>query len=441
MNDDDQNNGFTEEDFDSNADKGREPEFVTGRKGTRLYSIAALVERIIQAFTLEHGETASILLESQAKADHLKLLRDTVDYVLAVESVQPSPQERAMLIRKAYSDLFGFGPLDQFFADNTITTISVKGLDQIAVRYGHEELEVTEALFDTPEQLAQVIRRLFVQADVHPDDEQPYIEFGLTIENRRVCISMMRPPVSIQTMLDIRMHPEELPSIKSFAVSDKSRQLLEAIMRSSHGVLVVGEPESGKTMLLSALLALADIEDVATVERAGELFVAEQAKRFVVRWSSNANVDENISFGQQIMNVVDAGYSFIVLDELRNDEPEALVPLLDRDSVQRVIATMRGPIEQKRLLPALGMLARRSDMHRAEEMVHRFYSRFPFVVTIQHTRDARLKVVSIAEMQLDDTEEYYQYVELMETNEDDLRLTENAPKRELSLPDDFWTIN
>src|SRR5215207_6383118 len=94
------------------ADKGREPQLLAGRMGTRMISRAALVERIVAEFYEEYGEDAPALREAKTQAKRLRLVLDTAEYVLSVETVVLTQDEKAELIRQVSSDLFGYGPLD-----------------------------------------------------------------------------------------------------------------------------------------------------------------------------------------------------------------------------------------------------------------------------------------------------------------------------------------
>ncbi|MCZ2096413.1 MAG: hypothetical protein LC121_09145, partial [Anaerolineae bacterium] len=129
-----------------NADRGREPKLVPGRMGTRMYSMAALLERIEDAFRDEYSD--AILREAGTPQQRMKLILETTNYVLAVESIQASADDKAELIRRIYSRLYGYGPLDALFLDERVTTIALNGADRAAVRYGHDELTDLPPLFD-----------------------------------------------------------------------------------------------------------------------------------------------------------------------------------------------------------------------------------------------------------------------------------------------------
>jgi hypothetical protein len=61
----------------------------------------------------------------------------------------------------------------------------------------------------------------------------------------------------------------------------------------------------------------------------------------------------------------------------------------------------------------MGMLARRADMSRSEEMVAALYDRLPFVITVRNIRN-RLQVFSVAEWQSRPDSDYPDYVMLMQ---------------------------
>ncbi len=84
----------------------RDPRLISGLLGRRLVSLGALLERIEDAFIEEYADTPA-LADAISVTARLKLLNETISYVLAVESVQLDPADRAALAEAAYSLLFG----------------------------------------------------------------------------------------------------------------------------------------------------------------------------------------------------------------------------------------------------------------------------------------------------------------------------------------------
>jgi hypothetical protein len=260
------------------------------------------------------------------------------------------------------------------------------------------------------------------------------------VDERPVCVNLVAPPVAFQLGVDIRIHPKVLPTIEVLIASgfmtDQAAALLKALVESSHGFIVVGETESGKTTLLSVLLQwLPQPETTIVIERAGELRLPAGAQRLMSQWPLGDTT--GVTFGEQIGNALDKQPACIILDEVRSDEPHTIAPLLDRGNPPRQIWAFRGAIFAKRLQSALGMLARRADFGQGEEMVRALHERLPFVVTVIRA-NGQLLLWSVAEWQFKDGSGYPTYTLLMNTDGGELKLTGERPMRALSLADAFW---
>ncbi len=410
------------------AGSDREPRLVAGLLGRRQVSLQALLERIEAAFIEEFGDTPALAAAVTAAA-RLKLLNETISYVLAVESAQPEAAERAALTEMAYSALFGYGPLDPLLHDANVTTIALDGPEKAAARFGHGDLVPVGPLFDSASQLQRALRRLLLDAGTDLYADQPIVETGLVIAGRRVCVNLIAPPLAPDYTVDIRLHPAQPPSLADLAAAGfltaEAAALLEKLALSPHGIAVVGDTEAGKTTLLGALARLLPRpETVTAVERAGELHLPAGARRLVARWRGAEQ--EPVTFGEQIGAALAQSPGCLVLDEVRADEPESIAPLLREDGVPRQLWSFRGPFDSKRLRSALGMLARRSDMGQGEAQAAALYRRLPFVVTVWRSGGA-VGLYSVGEWQFRQSDEYPDYVLLMQRQDGQLAATGEQP--------------
>lgn len=424
----------------ADADKGREPNLLASRMGTRMVSQAALLERIVAAFIDEHGGDSVPLREADTEGKRLSLILATADYVIGVESVILSPAEKADLVRKAYAELFTYGPLDPLFEDERITTILIEGSDKTSVRYGHGDLTALGPLFEDENHMRKVVRRLLLDSGAELYPEEPIIEAGLRVGRRPVSINVALPPVSFQITADIRVHPSQPLAlddlVRSEIMTNQAASLLTAIAQSPHGVVIIGETESGKTTLLGVMARIiAASTSMIAVERTGEMHLPDAVERLTVKWPSPER--ERVTFGEQVYAALEKAPLCIVLDEIRTDEAQAIAPLLTSENPPRQLWAFRGPTDSKRLASALGMLARRSDSGGGEALVRALYERLPFVISVRRTKE-RLQLRSIAEWQYPDGADYPNYVELMEAGYDGLVLTGRHLLRALPLGEDFW---
>lgn len=407
------------------------PQFVSGRSGTRMYSIAALIERVVDAFIAEHGTDSPLVRSANTSPKRLSLIVDVLNYVVAVEAIQLAAEDKAQVIERVYSELFGYGPLDSLLLDPQVTTISIRGHRQTSVRYGHKDLLVMGQLFDDDDHLQRVIDRLLIDAGMELRTDAGILEVGLVVGERRLCLNAILPPLSYELIADIRVHPAQAPTFESLVndgfMTEEAADLIRAIVRSNYGIAVVGEPETGKTTFLNALASLLpDPTSVVSVERASELQLPDGFRRLSATW----NFEENrmVTFGEQIGAALIEQPACLLLDEVRSDEPHTIAPLLDIDEPPRQIWVVRGAPDAKRLQSALGMLARRAAYGQGERLVHNLYERLPFVLTVARIRE-KLQLFSVAEWQSRIDTDYPDYVMLMRYQEGQARKTESTPAR------------
>jgi len=411
---------------DGQDSSGQMPRLVHGRSGTRLFSLAAVVERVLEQFRLEHGGGSPALSEAVTSAQRYRLILDCVEYVLAVESIALADEDRAGIVRQAYSDLFGYGPLDALFADLSVTTIMIQGPRRASVRRGHGELEALSPLFEDGAQLTRIITRLLEDAGAQPGPNDGVLEIGLTVGGRPASVTVALPPVAMTPSLDVRLHGPQPLSLQALVQAEMltadAAELIRQIAQSRYGFAIVGEGETGKTTLLNALLPLLpEIERAALVERTGELRPPRSPVRLCPVWSAEPLLAR--SFGDQIEAALAHEPSLVVLDEVRADQPRSIGALLEAASPPRAVWSVRGVPDAKRLQSALGMLARRAGMTTDEGRVLALYERLPFVITLARIR-GRLQVFSIAEWQSRIDTDYPDYVMLYQYREGAAQRTE-----------------
>lgn len=424
----------------------RRPDFIPARPG-RMVSLFGLIERIVEEFKLEHGEHESDAMKATTSVvDRRKLVRDVAEYIMGVESVQLSAKEQARVMARAYGELFGYGPLDEFLLDEQITTVVLEGVEKISVRRKPgAELEPLPPIFEDNFHLQRTVGRILRDANAELREDIAIIEAGLRYEGRRIALNVATPPTVIELTADIRLHPLQAPTLDDLTdagfINANARDLLRAIARSEQGFIIVGDAESGKTTLLNAMLSQMPAQAIHTVERAGELTLpSDDCQQWVATW--RVGDDDGVTFGARIQEALDQQPDCVVLDEVRADEPLSIAPLLNRDDVPRQVWSFRGASDAKRIRTGIAMLARMADRSQPEAMVYNVQARLPFLIIVKR-RKGYIQLREIAEWQLPDTPPademiYADYVPLMEMGWDDCELTGKRPQHALDLPDEFW---
>jgi len=175
--------------------------------------------------------------------------------------------------------------------------------------------------------------------------------------------------------------------------------MLQAIINAGHGLMIVGDVGTGKTTLLEVLLPNLP-SDAMVVERARELRLPDQMQHLAA--VPPAPDKEPIEFAPQIEAAVAQSPTWLVLDEVRFDEAQAMWQALTASNVKHCLWVFRGATDSMRLRAAFSMSVRRAVPGIDQELIHSaLLDRLPFVAMLAR-RDQRLTLLSIGEWQRDD---------------------------------------
>jgi len=394
---------------------------IPGRSGRPRYSLEALRERIEQEFQDETASRADILLDLDTEDKRRDMLREVIDYLLAVESITLSGTEKAALLDKTYRNLFSFGPLDSYLADDNITEITVNGPADIHARYGLGKMQSIPVEFDDRAHLHGILERVLATAGRVMSEADPFVETGVVLLGRPARVTVLCPPVSPDYSLTIRLHPRQPHPLEAL-VPPQAAALLQAILRGGYGLLIVGDVSMGKTTLAAALAAtLPPDAAITAVERSAEMHLPAE----VQRRSDQPGAD----FVTQIQAALDDQPDWLLIDEIRGDESAAVWNALTRPDAPHYLWVFRGTSQPDRLRSALSMVIRKQFQTVDQRDIHRALARhLPFVVAY--------KPHQIAEWVLDESADTLTLSPLLSEHESGWRA--NRSMRELDLPDDFW---
>ncbi len=420
----------------------RQPKILESKTGARI-SVEAILERIVEQFNMEHDHDSDAFKAAETRTQRMQLVGDSAKYIFAVESLNLMPGEQADIIHRVYGEIYGYGPLDPLLADERITTISIEGVDKASVRYGPgEELTVLDSLFTDNLHLNEIIRRILRDARATYVDGMAFMECGLTYNRRKVSFNIAFPPFTMETTVDIRVHPTVMPTLDDLVESDfmteDAATLLRALVKSNHGIVIMGEPESGKTTLLSALTQeMLDIGQVVTIERTGEICPPESIQQRVVRWGYGD--DEPIWYEEHVRQALLEKPDSIILDEITADQAIATRLPLTMNNAPRQIWAFRGGTILKRIRSALTILAQRANPGAPSQMEKAVYERLPFIVlTKRNKAKKKLQLMEIIEWQNINGSEIPDLISLMEQGWYGIEVSGRKPQREIDLPETFW---
>ncbi len=200
--------------------------------------------------------------------------------VLVERIIREDPQdmplnstEREAIITEIQDEVLGFGPLEPFLKDATVSDILVNTYHSIYVeRFG--KMEETEARFKDNQHLMKVIDKIVSSVGRRIDESSPMVDARLVDGSR---VNAIIPPLAVDgPMLSIRRfggEPLELQDlIRLKTLTTDIGDILQGIVKAKLNILISGGTGSGKTTTLNVLSRfIPEEERIVTIEDAAEL--------------------------------------------------------------------------------------------------------------------------------------------------------------------------
>ncbi|HMQ30628.1 MAG TPA: CpaF family protein, partial [Chloroflexaceae bacterium] len=233
-----------------------------------------------------------------------------------------SERERARLVHMAQADILGYGPIEQFLADESVTEIMVNGPKQVWVERAGRLAE-TGVTFVDDEHVRRIISRIIAPLGRRCDDSSPMVDARLPDGSR---VNAIIPPLCLNgPSLTIRKFSKQPLMVDDLiakgALTPEAAEFLRACVVAQLNVVVAGGTGSGKTTLLNVLSSfIPDDERIITIENAAELKL--QQRHVVTLESRPANLEGKgeISIRDLVINSLRMRPNRIVVGECRGGE-------------------------------------------------------------------------------------------------------------------------
>ncbi len=341
------------------------PELLSGQG----VSLAGVLERVTEQFVAE-TETRPDILTSTDSAEWRRIVIEIVEYVLTVEGIQLSRQDRLRVIEVAYNELFLLGALHPLLRDPEVSEIEVAAFDRIYVRRGAQKT-LTDVRFRDDSELERVLRRALIATGEQLYSGEPLIEVGTRLAERPARLTITLPPISPTLQASIRLQAAQPRSLADLIgtgfLSPECAAALERAVSERRGIMLAGEVESGKTTLLQALLPLisAQAGRHAAAQRAAELLLPEN-----IAEATGDTFAARLRMAQQLLG--ESG-GWLIADEIRFDESEAMWEALTSDlgeRAPRLLWAFRATTDPTRLRVAFSMAVRRAVPSIDQAVIH-----------------------------------------------------------------------
>ncbi|QGU03009.1 Putative conjugal transfer protein [Corynebacterium kalinowskii] len=197
--------------------------------------------------------------------------------VVRAEAGVISDLELLDIMRRLRQESSGAGPLDRLLAIPGVTDVLVNGPEDVWFDRGRG-LERADLAFDSDAAVRQLAVRLAVACGRRLDDAQPYADGRLMrADGSSIRIHAIIPPLSdAGTCISLRVLRQAAMTLDSLVasgcVSQEGREVLSSIVSERHSFLIAGGTGSGKTTMLSAMLAeVPEDQRIICIEDTAEL--------------------------------------------------------------------------------------------------------------------------------------------------------------------------
>jgi pilus assembly protein CpaF len=241
---------------------------------------------------------------------------------LTLDRTPLTREERRQVVREITDDILGYGPLEPFLRDDSITEIMVNAFDNIYVET-HGKLERTRATFVDNGHLLRIIDKIVSQVGRRVDEASPMVDARLPDGSR---VNAIIPPLALRgptlTIRKFSRDPYTMDDLIKFgSLTPKAAQFLSACVKGKLNILIAGGTGTGKTTTLNAVSAfIPDDERIVTIEDAAELQLQQDHVITLESRPPNIEGSGEIRIRELVRNALRMRPDRIIVGEVRGAE-------------------------------------------------------------------------------------------------------------------------
>jgi pilus assembly protein CpaF len=245
-----------------------------------------------------------------------------VDRVIAASDFAVTRDERLRLVESMVHDVTGFGPIEPFLADESITEIMVNGPNQIYIeRKG--KIERVESTFLNDEHVLRVIDRIITPMGRRIDELSPRVDARLPDGSRVNAIiaplSLVGPVITVRKFATKPYTVEDL--VRFGTATPEMFDFLRACIETRLNLFVSGGTGSGKTTTLNVLSSfIPNDERIITIEDAAELQLRQEHVLTLESRPPNLEGEGEITIRNLLRNALHMRPDRVIVGECRSGE-------------------------------------------------------------------------------------------------------------------------
>ncbi len=245
-----------------------------------------------------------------------------VDRVIQADGFVVTRDEHVSLVRELVDEITGFGPIEPFLADETITEVMVNGPHQVYIERAGKLIR-TNVVFRDDEHVMRVIDRIIAPLGRRIDETSPRVDARLPDGSRVNAIieplSLVGPVITIRKFA---ARPYTVADLVGFGTATAQMfEFLQACVEARLNIFVSGGTGSGKTTFLNVLSSfIPDDERIVTVEDAAELQLRQRHVVSLEARPANLEGQGEITIRDLLRNALHMRPDRIIVGECRSGE-------------------------------------------------------------------------------------------------------------------------
>jgi pilus assembly protein CpaF len=307
--------------------------------------------------------------------------------------------EREQLFERVVAEILGYGPLDPFLKDDSITEIMVNGPERIYIERGGK-IELTPYSFDDAAHLMRIIERIVAPLGRRIDESSPMVDARLPDGSRVNAIipplSLVGPVLTVRKFSRVPLGVDDL--IRLGTASPELMEFLKACVHARLNIVVSGGTGSGKTTFLNVLSSfIPGDERIITIEDAAELQLRQEHVITLESRPPNLEGKGQITIRQLVINALRMRPDRIVVGEVRGGEALDMLQAMNtgHDGSLTTVHSNSARDALRRIETMVLMAGMDLPLRAIREQVA---SAINLVVHMQRLRDGSRKVVQVAEI-------------------------------------------
>jgi pilus assembly protein CpaF len=245
-----------------------------------------------------------------------------VDRILGLHGFAVTREERVRLVEEMVHEVTGFGPLEPFLLDETVTEVMVNGPDHIYIERGGK-IERVDVVFQNDEHVRRIIDRIITPMGRRIDESSPRVDARLPDGSRVNAVisplSLVGPVITVRKFAATPYTVEDL--IRFGTATPEMFDFLKACVEARLNVFVSGGTGSGKTTTLNVLSSfIPEEERIITIEDAAELQLRQTHVVTLESRPPNLESEGEITIRDLLRNALHMRPDRIIVGECRSGE-------------------------------------------------------------------------------------------------------------------------